>query len=245
MATMFDAKNLLDQFLGGGPAQRDMQRGGGGGLLNQIGGLSGLGGGVAAGGLAALLLGSKQGRKLAGNVLQYGGMAVVGALAYRAYQTWQAGQSQAPASQAPTTFLPPPSDTPFAPAGASDQQMLAHNLLRAMIAAAKADGHIDDREHAAIFSEMDKMPLDPDDRTFVLDELRKPLDIDAVARGARTPEEAASIYAASLLAIDVDNAAERGYLAMLAARLKLDDALVTQLHDAVAAAGATHPSPTP
>ncbi len=102
-----------------------------------------------------------------------------------------------------------------------------------MIAAAKADGHVDANEQAAIFAEMDKMPLNPNDRSFVLEELRKRLDIEAVARDARTPEEAASIYTASLLAIDVDNAAERGYLKMLAARLNLDDALVKRLHDTV------------
>ena len=41
-------------------------------------------------------------------------------------------------------------------------------------------------------------------------------------RATRTPEEAAEIYTVSLLAIDVDNPAERGYLAMLAARLNLE-----------------------
>ncbi|MBL0901321.1 MAG: DUF533 domain-containing protein, partial [Reyranella sp.] len=46
----------------------------------------------------------------------------------------------------------------------------------------------------------------------------------------------AELYAASLLAIDVDNAAERGYLGMLAARLKLDDSLVAHLHGNVASA---------
>lgn len=238
---MFDAKNLLDQFLGGGQSQPGAQRGGGlNDMLGQFNGLGGLGGGAVAGGLAALLLGSKQGRKLTGNVLQYGGMAVVGALAYRAYQNYQANRASSPA--APTQFLPPPSDTPFAPAAPADQQTLARSLLRAMIAAAKADGHVDNKEQAAIFSEMEKMPLNPDDRNFVLDELRKPLDIEAVARGGRTPEEAASIYTASLLAIDVDNAAERGYLAMLAARLNLDDALVKHLHDTVESAGVLQPT---
>jgi uncharacterized membrane protein YebE (DUF533 family) len=90
---------------------------------------------------------------------------------------------------------------------------------------------------------MEKMPLNPNDRNFVIEELRKSLDIEAVARGGRTPEEAASIYTASLLAIDVDNAAERGYLAMLAARLNLDDALVKHLHDTVESASALQPMP--
>ena len=103
-----------------------------------------------------------------------------------------------------------------------------------MIAAAKSDGHIDATEQANIFAQMDKLTLSAEEKAFVLDELRKPLDVDAVARAAQsTPEQAAEIYVASLLAIDVDNPAERGYLAMLAARLKLDEKLVEHLHATV------------
>jgi uncharacterized membrane protein YebE (DUF533 family) len=252
---MFDAKRLLDQFVGaqgqglpgrtfpgqGGLGQNQGQGGGlgdiAGGLGQMLGNnLGGIGGGAVAGGLAALLLGSKGGRKLAGNALQLGGMAVVGAIAYKAYRDWQGGktvtQSTIP-QQTPANLIPPPADTPFAPAAPEDQQALGRHLLRAMIAAAKADGHIDAKEQAAIFSEMDKLPLDADDKAFVMDELRKPLDVDAVASGARTQEEAASIYAASLLAVDVDNASERAYLNLLAARLDLDEALVKHLQASV------------
>ena len=229
---MFNAKQLLDQFLGGAQGGPGEQGRGGGGLL------SGAGGGALAGGLAALLLGSKAGREIGGEALKMGGMAAVGALAYKAYNDWQAGKQAAPAQvpQAPVPMLPAPSGTPFNPSTEAGQQNLARHLLRAMIAAAKADGHVDAQEQARIFAEMDKLPLGTDDKVFVMDELRAKLDVDAVAGAAATPEEAAEIYAASLLAIDVDNAAERGYLAMLAARLKLDDALVAHLHGSVAAA---------
>jgi uncharacterized membrane protein YebE (DUF533 family) len=225
---MFDAKSLLDQFLGG-------QGGKGAGDF-----LRGAGGGAVAGSLAALLLGSKTGREIGGEALKLGGMAAVGALAYRAYRDWEAGK-QAPAPQeappqAAPPMLPAPSGTPFNPTGESAQQSLARGLLRAMIAAAKADGTIDAQEQARIFAEMDKMALSSEDKAFVMDELRSNLDVDAVARAATTPEQAAQIYAASLLAITVDSAAERGYLAMLAARLKLDDALVAHLDGTVAAA---------
>ena len=186
------------------------------------------------------MLGTKTGRKLGGEALKLGGMAAVGALAYKAYRDWQAGKQAAPAtaqpSQQPVPMLPAPSGTPFNPSSDAGQQTLARHLLRAMIAAAKADGHVDAQEQARIFAEMDKLPLSADDKAFVMDELRAKLDVDAVAGAAATPEEAAEIYAASLLSIDVDNAAERGYLAMLAARLKLDDALVAHLHGNVAAA---------
>lgn len=250
---MFDAKNLLDQFLGGNagnapgaPGQPQQGAGGQlGGLAGMLGNnLGGIGGGAVAGGLAALLLGSKSGRKVAGTALQYGGMAVVGALAYKAYQNWQTGKSVAQSSAAassPAGLLPPPADTPFAPAAADAQQSLGRHLLRAMIAAAKSDGHIDAAEQTTIFAEMDKLPLSAEDKAFVMDELRRPLDVDAVARGAHTPEEAASLYTASLLAIDVDNASERAYLSLLAARLNLDDALVKHLHATIE--GATVPAP--
>lgn len=262
---MLDTKRLLDQFLGapsqgglpqiqnrgGFPAQRSQQDGPAGGLGDMVGGLGnvlggnlgGIGGGAVAGGLAALLMGSKSGRKMAGTALQLGGMAVVGALAYKAYQNWQSGktvtQSTVPVT-GPASLPPPPADTPFLPARETEQQSLSRHLLRAMISAAKADGHIDAKEQAAIFAEMDKLPLDADDKAFVVDELRKPLDVDAVARAAGTPEEAASIYTASLLAIDIDNPSERAYLGLLAARLNLDDALVKHLHATVE--GATLPA---
>lgn len=239
---MFDAKSLLDQFMGGhnqgGQSQQGFGRGtfgqGGNDLLQQAGNmLGGFGGGALTGGIAGLLLGSKKGRKLAGNALAYGGMAVAGALAYRAYRNYQAGKQASPAAATETPLLPPPADTPFNPVQEAEQQSLARNLLRAMIAAAKADGHIDAAEQTNIFAQMDKMNVGAEDKVFVMDELRAPLDVDAVARCARTPEEAAELYTVSLLAIDVDNPSERAYLALLAARLKLDDRLVAHLHATV------------
>jgi uncharacterized membrane protein YebE (DUF533 family) len=253
---MFDAKRLLDQFLGGQTDPRNPQsgssswsdraRGAGdvlsGGIGGNLGGmLGGFGGGALAGGLASVLLGSKQGRKLAGNALTLGGMAAVGALAYHAYKNYQAGQAPQAGQQGSVPMLPPPADTPFNPSAAAEQQSLGRSLLRAMISAAKADGHVDATEQANIFAQMDKMQLDADDKAFVIDELRKPLDVDGVAAGARTPEEAAEIYVASLLAVDVDNASERGYLDMLAARLRLDPKLVAHLHATVE--GATEKVP--
>lgn len=235
---MFDAKRLLDQFLGGHAGSGSGGKPGKGFDPAQLGdlarGFGGLGGGTLAGGLAGVLLGSKKGRKLGGSALKLGGLALVGGLAYKAYRDWQAGKQPASASeQQDASMLAPPSGTPFNPSTEAEQQLLGRHLLRAMIAAAKADGHVDAQEQANIFAAMDKLDLDSDDKAFVMDELRAPLDIDAVAKAVRTPEEAVEIYTASLLAIDVDNAAERGYLALLAARLKLDDKLVEHLHATV------------
>ncbi len=107
-----------------------------------------------------------------------------------------------------------------------------------MIVAAKADGHVDDTEKARILSQLERFDIDADERTFLDAELSKPLDIDGVVASATTPELAAEIYAASLLVLDGDTAVGGAYLALLAARLKLDPGLKAALEDAVAAATA-------
>jgi uncharacterized membrane protein YebE (DUF533 family) len=62
-----------------------------------------------------------------------------------------------------------------------------------------------------------------------------PVDVDAIINSTTSPEIAAEIYIASLLAIEVDNVAEKSYLSMLAARLKLPPQLVIELENQVAA----------
>ncbi|MEO1092724.1 MAG: tellurite resistance TerB family protein [Pseudomonadota bacterium] len=231
---MFDAKRLLDQFTGAGA--------GGGNLGGMLQGKKGLATGAVAGGLATYLLAGKKPKKLAKNALKFGGMAVIGGLAYKAWSDYQAGQ--APATAAPAAgaapaepvIAAPPAGTPFLPEAPAEQDLLGRALLRAMIAAAKADGHIDADEQRRIFGHIDQLELDADDKAFVFEELSKPLDVAAVAEPATTPEMASEIYAASLLAIDADGPAERGYLAMLAARLNLPADLVAHLHANVDAA---------
>jgi len=211
---MFDPKKLLDQFLNSG------------GKDGKPGGISpDLLKGAAAGGIAGILLGTKSGRKLAGSAIKVGGVAVLGGLAYKAYQNWQA-QKQAEGSTAPEPMkdvTPTPETVKALEAPPTDAASLA--ILRAMIAAAKSDGHIDAAEQNAIFAKLDGLDLDTEAKAFVMDELRRPLDIDAVVSAATSPELAIEIYTASALAIDPDDPAEQAYLAMLASRLKLDPGL--------------------
>lgn len=216
---MFDAQKLLDQMLGGqqGGSQNSASGGGLGGMSPDF--LKGLAGGGVAGSLATILLGSKSGKKLAKSALKVGGTAALAGLAYKAYQTWQQNQQGQPANPAPvqeTVFLPPQ---------AAAQADLSLALLRAMIAAAKADGHIDAAEQQKIFGKLDEAGLGMEAKAFVIDEMRKPLNIDAIVADATTPERAIELYTASVLAIDADDPSEQAYLAMLAARLKLDPGL--------------------
>jgi uncharacterized membrane protein YebE (DUF533 family) len=110
------------------------------------------------------------------------------------------------------------------------QEQLGKTLVRAMIAAAKADGGIDATEKEAIFNRLETMQLSSEEKAWVFDELSSPLDINAVAARADTPEHAAEIYAASLVAITADTAAERMYLSALASKLNLPDTLVAEIH---------------
>jgi uncharacterized membrane protein YebE (DUF533 family) len=243
---MFDAKRLLDQFIGteSGAARpssgREAAAGSGQDWSQLLEGKGGLATGAIAGGLAGYLLGGKKKKKLAKKALTYGGMAVIGGLAYKAWRDHQQGKpAQVTAEPSPEPLPAPPADTAFTPDDAVDEENLARGLLRAMIAAAKADGHIDADEQRRIFDQVGGMGLDNDDKAFVFEELSKPLDVEAVAEAATTPERAAEIYAASLLAIDADGPAEKGYLGMLAARLRLPDDLVAHLHASVDSASET------
>ena len=223
---MFDPQKLLEQFMGGQSREgQNTPAKSGSGFSPDM--LKGLAGGAAAGGLVSILLGSKSGKKLAGGALKLGGAAMLGGLAYRAWQNYQAtkgAQTTVPV-ESPKDITPNIEGTVFLPSAPKERNELSLVLLRAMIAAAKADGHIDAAEQKSIFTKLDELALDNDAKAFVIDELRKPLDIDAVVQGATSPERAVEIYAASVLAIDPDDPAEQAYLAMLASRLKLDPGL--------------------
>ena len=101
--------------------------------------------------------------------------------------------------------------------------------LRATIAAAKADGQIDQNEMDRILGHRDADDATAAERQFVLEEIRKPLDPADLAKGVRSPAQAAEVYAASLLAIDIDSETEREYLRALASALRLDPGVVSFL----------------
>lgn len=107
--------------------------------------------------------------------------------------------------------------------------------LKAMIAASKADGEIDQRERERILGKLEDAGADEDTRKFVAKEAATPLDIDSLVRDVRDPQTAAQIYAASLLAINVDTPAERAYLRDLSQKLGLNDQVVASLHSVLGA----------
>ena len=104
-------------------------------------------------------------------------------------------------------------------------------LIRAMIAAANADGQIDQDERHRITQKLEEGGIDSDDRAFVERELRAPQSLDTLIQQVHGQEEAAQVYAASLFAISVDKESERSYLKYLADRLGLDQGTVRDLHE--------------
>ncbi|QFR33258.1 tellurite resistance TerB family protein [Ancylobacter sp. TS-1] len=194
--------------------------------------------GAAAGALVSLVLGSKGGRKMAGNAVALGGLALVGTLAYKAYQNYQQGGQPQQAATPPEPAQLPPAHSPFHPDQA-DHTHFEVTLLRTMIAASLADGHIDDVERAAISAKLGEegARLDEAER-FLTAELARPASPESLAAAISRPEEAAEVYITALLAIDADNNAERAFLARLASALKLDPELVPHLQAAARAARA-------
>ena len=186
----------------------------------------GLGGGLSpmgGGGLGSMVGGNMRG------AMGAGGLALLAMLAMRALRN--SGQGQAMGFANTGGGADPVEELPEA----TVSQETATLVLRAMIDAAKADGHIDATERQKITAKLQESGADPDSLSFLEREMARPADPDGLAADAPDPVVAAQVYAASLLAIEVDTPAEQAYLRHLAGRLGLDHAVVAQLHQALGA----------
>ena len=215
--------------------------------LTQSGVVSGLAGGLAGGALTGALT-SKQGRKTAASLLKVGGIAAVGGLAWKAYQAYSESQARDKLGTTAPAGLPArPASHQVEDAHAARWQHMqqedfaaaangvstgtgAHLMVRAMIAAAMADGHLDPDEHTRIFEAVDQLALTSQEKGLMLDELRHPSTLEDVVKDVRDPQTAVEVYAASLLSIDETRTEGRRYLAQLADRLQLPPPLVESVH---------------
>jgi uncharacterized membrane protein YebE (DUF533 family) len=202
-----DLGGLLGGLLGGGGAASA-----GGGGLGGLGGLLGglLGGGSPMGGAAP---------SRSGGGTNYAALASLGLMAFQAYQAWQRSQAAAP-QQAPRTV-----DLLAGP----EVEAHSHAILRALIAAAKADGQIDDAEKQMISAEIGRHTDDPQLQQWLDAEVAKPLNASEVAQSATDPGMAAEMYLASVMLVDDQQDAERNYLDELAAALNIDPDLQVHL----------------
>ncbi|AZD09424.1 putative membrane protein [Pseudomonas chlororaphis] len=239
-----NTSDLLEQLLRAGQASMTQQGGGASAPQGGLGGLGGLlggllggnsGGGAPAGGLGGLggllgglLGGSGLGGATSGGVPQgrsggganYAALASLGMMAFQAYQAWQRQQQSAAPQQALRTV-----DQLAGP----EVEEHSHAILRALIAAAKADGRIDEQEKQLISAEIGRHTDDPQLQQWLDDEVARPLDAADVAQSAAgEPGMAAEMYLASVMLVDDQQDAERAYLDELAAALRIDPEL--QLH---------------
>lgn len=186
----------------------------------------GAAGGLLSGGLIGAL-GNKQARKALGGAAKLGGAAAIGALAYAALQRYQAQQQAAPTAALPATRAPA--------ALPAQLEREASIVVQAMLSAAHADGALDARERERIADRLRETGLEAAELDYVLVQFAAAADPHRIAGLAQSETEAAEIYAASLLAIDVDHWAEQAYLRELKTALKLPDALAGMLETEVKA----------
>ncbi len=192
--------------------------------------------GAVLGTLGSLLIGTQAGRGVAGSAAKLGGLAMLGGLAYKAYQNYQQGKPVVDTGS--PALLPAPAGSGFgAEAAGNNDAALAS--LKAMIAAAAADGTVDAAERATILGAIGKAGLDPEASAFLEQEFARPATVEALVAMADGPETAVQLYTAARLAIDPDTSAEQGFLKRLGDGLGLDAGLVAHIDAAALNAKAT------
>ncbi|MEA2117176.1 tellurite resistance TerB family protein [Halovibrio sp. HP20-50] len=189
---------------------------------------------LLGGGAMGLLVGSKRGRKMGGKALKYGAIAGVGVLAWKAWQSSQAGKdANRQQSAAPNTSEGESVDA----LSGEYQERRSLELLQAMIMAARADGHIDEQEQALITEQIDALGADQEMHRWVEQQLKAPLDAQALAREADSPQAAREMYLISVAVTDEQNPMERAWLDQLGNALNLSNEMTTELERQAQQAG--------
>ncbi|MDU6432170.1 MAG: DUF533 domain-containing protein [Pantoea sp.] len=164
----------------------------------------------ALGGLAGLLIASKKSRKLlteyGGKALIIGGGAAAGAVLWNKYKQRVRDTHQ---HEAGFGELQTPAD------------QRAERLVTALVFAAKSDGHIDDRERAAIERTIHESGYGQAAEALIQQAINRPLDPAWLAADVKNEDEALELYFLSCVAIDIDHFMERSYLTALGDALKI------------------------
>jgi uncharacterized membrane protein YebE (DUF533 family) len=238
-------QNLLNEFIGGNTEkiykkstdQESGIRGMTGKLSNSLGLGSGAGFGKGAviGGVAALLIGNKKARKFAGSAAKIGGAALLGGLAFKAVKNWHGSRTQA-SPEKPLKSAQYNTDISSSSSATFEAQVSNNTdfqlvLIKAMIAAAKADGHINIAEQDRIFSAVDNMDSADEYKSMMMDLLRYPVTVEELAESVHGIEQKTELYLISCFAVDMANEAEWEYLKRLEITLQLPSALAGQLRE--------------
>lgn len=167
----------------------------------------GVGGLLGAGTLGALL-----GAFMSKGALQNVALVGAGAVAWNFYQKWSQGRKGAqPAASVAVQ------STALAPA---ELDPTARLLLRAMVFAARADGHIDATEQERISQVVAQMLPGQDANALLGRLMNDPIDPGLLASEIQSAEQGEDLFRLSCMIVDIDHFMERSYL----------DALATVLH---------------
>jgi uncharacterized membrane protein YebE (DUF533 family) len=104
-------------------------------------------------------------------------------------------------------------------------------LIRAMAAAAHADGALDPQEHEILQAALASTGLGPDERRALEREIVDPPCLEALARQVEPSSRAAArFYAVSLRLLERDNKTDIAYLNYLATRLAVPRDVIVRLN---------------
>lgn len=166
----------------------------------------------AGGLLLAGLLGTEGGRNILGGVAKTGAVAALGALAYR---TWQGRKEAIDGEEVDARAAG------YVGQDTQDKQF-SEAIVRVMIAAAHADGVLDEVERTALIAEMDRMGASEEERALLTQPSSDEDLYDKIVYSALSPNHAAQLYAAASVVAGVKNDKERAFLKKLADRLGVD-----------------------
>lgn len=128
-----------------------------------------------------------------------------------------------PGSAAPPAPPVPPVNTEPAETAPAE---LAAKFLQVMIAAAHADGQMDQTEEQRILETLQEQGLSGEERRYLAAQLHAPKSIDELVAGIEfEPAVAQTMYSMALTAIEVDTPAEREWLDTLAGALSISPAM--------------------
>ena len=234
-----DAIGLLGSLMGNNAVTPG---GGGGGLLGSlIGGAMGggaggmLGSATGSGTLGTLgnviggAIGGARGGGSESGFMSKTVMGVIGGLAVSAITKYAQNKMSAGDAPAEGGLMDIDPDEALASTGLDNNEAnnRAEILIRAMINAAKADGHVDDEERQNILQRVGD--VGEEELAFLDHELSSPLDVDGFIQSI--PEGMGSeVYAMSLMGIQLDENAEAEYLFQLAQGLGLDAETCNNIH---------------
>ncbi len=197
----------------------------------------GVGGLLGAGALGALL-----GSMVSNKTLKNAALVGAGAVAWNFYQKWSQGRAagqEAPASGQNWQQQPQPETRsgehnfggqPAHPL-ALQQDATVMLLLRAMVFAARADGHIDDAERDRITNVVEQMLPGQNSDQLIQSLLTEPLNPGVFTTQVTSTEQGEDLYRLSCLIVDIDHFMERSYLDGLAHALSIPATRKAQLED--------------